>query len=167
MKTIIYAGIGLFAAASIYGAADYFRSAKKGTLKALYQEEQTVESAAVSTAVKTTTTASTADLKTDNKNSGTEANAAEKTITKANTKVKAKRPKRIRMEDFSRGRIEEELIMPVEEEKAAPEVKPSPVEKKDEVMVDEKPVKKSLMEGFSRAPLIPSKKRTVVTASTN
>lgn len=163
MKTIIYAGIGLFAAASIYGAADYFRSSKKGTLKALYQEEQAIEPAV---APVKTATVTAADLKTDSKNSGSDT-AATKTVTKAVNKVKAKRPKRIRMEDFSRGRIEEELIIPVEEEKAEPEVKPAPAEKKDEVVVDVKPVKKSLMEGFSRAPLIPAKKRTVAVTPAN
>jgi len=38
MKTIIYAGIGLFTAASVYGIADYYSSEKKGQLKDLYQD---------------------------------------------------------------------------------------------------------------------------------
>jgi len=38
MKAIIYAGIGLFSAASIYGLTDYYHSEEKGTLKNLYKE---------------------------------------------------------------------------------------------------------------------------------
>ena len=38
MKAIIYAGIGLFSAASIYGVADYYQSEEKGVLKNLYKD---------------------------------------------------------------------------------------------------------------------------------
>ena len=33
MKAIIYAGIGLFSIASVYGVADYYNSKKTGNLK--------------------------------------------------------------------------------------------------------------------------------------
>ena len=35
MKAIIYAGIGLFSIASVYGVADYYNSKKNGELKKL------------------------------------------------------------------------------------------------------------------------------------
>ena len=40
MKAIIYAGIGLFSIASVYGVADYYKSKKNGELKKLYVEEK-------------------------------------------------------------------------------------------------------------------------------
>jgi hypothetical protein len=39
MKAIIYAGIGLFSAASVYGVADFYQTSKSGVLKTLYKEE--------------------------------------------------------------------------------------------------------------------------------
>lgn len=41
MKTIIYAGIGLFTVATIYGATDFYQSNKKGVLINLYSEKST------------------------------------------------------------------------------------------------------------------------------
>lgn len=41
MKTIIYAGIGLFTVATIYGATDFYQSNKKGVLINLYNEKST------------------------------------------------------------------------------------------------------------------------------
>ncbi|MGG9970489.1 hypothetical protein ACQ33O_01745 [Ferruginibacter sp. SUN002] len=38
MKAIIYAGIGLFAVASVYGVADYYQSKKQGLFLNLYKE---------------------------------------------------------------------------------------------------------------------------------
>ena len=40
MKAIIYAGIGLFSIASVYGVADYYKKKKNGELKKLYVEEK-------------------------------------------------------------------------------------------------------------------------------
>jgi hypothetical protein len=39
MKAIIYAGIGLFSAASVYGVVDYYNSKNNGTLDKMYKEE--------------------------------------------------------------------------------------------------------------------------------
>ena len=38
MKAIIYAGIGLFSAASVYGVADFYQTQKSGKMKGMYQE---------------------------------------------------------------------------------------------------------------------------------
>lgn len=43
MKVIIYAGLSLFSVASVYGVADYYQSEKKGTLKNLYKETETLQ----------------------------------------------------------------------------------------------------------------------------
>ena len=40
MKAIIYAGIGLFSVATVYGVSDYYNSKKNGELKKLYVEEK-------------------------------------------------------------------------------------------------------------------------------
>lgn len=40
MKAIIYAGIGLFSVATVYGLADYYGSTKKGTMEKLYVEKE-------------------------------------------------------------------------------------------------------------------------------
>jgi len=38
MKAIIYAGIGLFSAASVYGVVDFYQTQKSGKLKGMYDE---------------------------------------------------------------------------------------------------------------------------------
>ncbi len=43
MKVIIYAGIGLFSTASIFGVADYYHSENKGELKNLYTESSNLK----------------------------------------------------------------------------------------------------------------------------
>ncbi len=43
MKVIIYAGIGLFSTASIFGVADYCHSENKGELKNLYTESSNLK----------------------------------------------------------------------------------------------------------------------------
>ena len=40
MKAIIYAGLGLFSVATVYGVVDYYNSQKKGTLDNLYKEPE-------------------------------------------------------------------------------------------------------------------------------
>ncbi len=39
MKAIIYAGIGLFSFATIYGMADYYKAERTGTIERLYKED--------------------------------------------------------------------------------------------------------------------------------
>ncbi len=109
MKAIIYAGIGLFSAATIYGMADYYSTQKKGTLDKLYKEEEEV-------------TPVTTEKKLLNTNTipvnSTEANSTKNTVLLKAIK-KTRQPKRtIRLDEFSRGRIVEpmpvEVVKPVQ-----------------------------------------------------
>jgi len=104
MKAIIYAGIGLFSIASVYGVADYYHSKKNGELKKLYIEEK----APVVAAVAEEKTAEVTPVKNG------ETSAAETKVVTA----KAKSPKKIkkfekvlRFENFSRARIPEPIII--------------------------------------------------------
>lgn len=104
MKAIIYAGIGLFSIASVYGVADYYKSKKSGELKKLYveekvpvlvpaAEEKTVEAIPVKNGEATT--------------------AETKVVTakvKSPKKVK-KVEKVLRFENFSRARIPEPVVI--------------------------------------------------------
>ncbi len=104
MKAIIYAGIGLFSIASVYGVADYYSSKKRGELKKLYveekvpvvvpaEEEKTAEVFPVKNVVTTT---------------------AETKVVTANVKSPKKIKKvekKLRFENFSRARIPEPVIM--------------------------------------------------------
>jgi uncharacterized protein (DUF169 family) len=104
MKAIIYAGIGLFSIASVYGVADYYNSKKTGELKKLYVEEK-IPVVVPAAAEKTTEAIPVKNVET----------------TPAETKVvtaKVKSPKKIkkvekklRFEDFSRARIPEPVVM--------------------------------------------------------
>jgi hypothetical protein len=165
MKAIIYAGIGLFAVASVYGVADYYSSKKKGTLDKLYKEEEVTEAAASETKV-LSTAAPIDQVKV--------IPAVSKTTvasTKATRKTKASR-RRISIDDFSRGRIDRvpiELIKPVEEIKPVEVIKENPAPKEDPVMdkvvkagaetIAPEQERKISLEMFSRAPL--RKVRTV------
>ena len=154
MKWIIYAGIGLFSVATVYGVADYYSAKKKGTLDKLYKEPEEV--------VVTETPPVITDIGPSNI---TETN---KMNTASVSKVvkKSKRPKRtIRLEEFSRGKIEEPPIVierviwadPVTEERKKEEVVPVTEVKVEAVA---KPVvikkvfrRKISLDDFSRAPL--------------
>jgi len=162
MKTIIYAGIALFSVATVYGVADYYSSKQKGTLDKLYVEEEApvtpvkIEEPAIPVVpVKEITVA---DLK---KGSAEEKTAPEK---------KLKSRKSIKMEDFSRARIPEEVIVE--------EIKEEPAKKQEEKVVEQVVEKETTiaperaetertitMDKFSRAPLkkikVPAKKETV------
>lgn len=160
MKAIIYAGIGLFSAATVYGVADYFISEKKGTLKELYADNET----------------SAAEEKQPIINNGPEKTTTVALLNKTETKVakktakKTKKAKRIiRLDDFSRGRIPEIVpdeviadeikIMPVATEPvpAKAEVKTviaeKPAEIKTTAIKPAKPERKISLDMFSRAPL--------------
>lgn len=158
MKAIIYAGIGLFAVASVYGVADYYSSQKKGTFDKLYKEE---EAPVEVTKNEITTTVIPV------KNTGTEITNSKNmtTTTKANKKTRASH-KRIRLEDFSRGRIPEsmpiEITTPVEIKKEEPAPKEDPVMERVIAAGKEtftpQPERKLSLEMFSRAPLRTVKK---------
>ena len=154
MKALIYAGIGLFSVASVYGIADYYQSQKKGTLSSLYKEDdETVETKKVSPEIVTMPVSTT-----NNKEVNLPANNT-KTV-KVNKTVKAR--KRISLDDFSRGRIPD----PVKIETVLEEIPKELIEIKPEVVKPVKAVEEKLSEAsgrtlslemFSRAPL---KKRT-------
>ena len=104
MKAIIYAGIGLFSIASVYGVADYYKSNKNGELKKLYvaekapvvipaAEEKTVEVIPV-------------------KNLETTATGTKAVTTKVKSPKRVKKvEKTLRFENFSRARIPEPVII--------------------------------------------------------
>jgi len=151
MKAIIYAGIGLFSVATVYGVVDYYSSQKKGTLDKLYKEPEEV-------VVVETPTVTTKDIPANI--TGTN---VVNTVTVSKVAKRSKRQKRtIRLEEFSRGRIEEPIVMepltliePVKEEPKKPEIVPATEVKsisKPVVVKKELPRKFSL-DDFSRAPL--------------
>jgi predicted nucleic acid-binding OB-fold protein len=104
MKAIIYAGIGLFSVASVYGVADYYNSKKSGELKKLYveekvpvvvpaEEEKTVEVIPV-------------------KNVETTAAETKAVTAKVKSPKKVKKvEKKLRFENFSRARIPEPVVI--------------------------------------------------------
>lgn len=165
MKAIIYAGIGLFSVATVYGVVDYYSTQKKGTLDNLYkeQEEMPVE-----------------QEKTIVNNNVIPVNVVEKSSTVINAVPKAirklkLRKRTIRLEDFSRGRIVEP--MPVEVAKSIQPVKEEPKKIEEPKPVDatitavstvadtkKEPERKLSLDMFSRAPLRdPAKFRKPIT----
>lgn len=104
MKAIIYAGIGLFSIASVYGVADYYKSKKNGELKKLYveekvpvvlptEEEKTVEVIPV-------------------KNGETTAAETKVVTAKVKSPKKVRKvEKKLRFENFSRARIPEPVVI--------------------------------------------------------
>lgn len=154
MKAIIYAGIGLFSAASVYGIVDYYNDSHKGKLKDLYREEEITDKP------QTENRENIAEL--NNKVISGEKKPATTVLQKKKTKKNT--VKKINLDDFSRGKImppeiiREEITPEIIE---APVVRPIPEvlakavafpEKKEEVPVAEERRKISL-ENFSRAPL--------------
>ncbi len=104
MKAIIYAGIGLFSVASVYGVADYYSSKKSGELKKLYVEEK-LPPPAPAMEEKTVEVIPVKNVETT---------PAETKVVKAKVKSpkKVKKVKKtIRFENFSRGRIKEPVVM--------------------------------------------------------
>ena len=151
MKAIMYAGIGLFSVATVYGVADFYSSKKKGTLDKLYVEEETASIPKVEE--KTTVV-----LPVINKETEAVENTAVTAKTKSAKKLKG-RVKEIRMEDFSRARIPEPLIAeePTIEPIKTGEVEAVPakltVEPEEKVEVKTEPERKITLDKFSRAPL--------------
>jgi hypothetical protein len=103
MKAIIYAGIGLFSAASVYGVIDYYGAKKQGVLNNLYAEEaeEPLPAAAANNP------ATTAVLKTTVTNAPVA--AVEKRVLAAKEKKAKKQKRTINFKSFSRGEIIEEI----------------------------------------------------------
>lgn len=102
MKAIIYAGIGLFSAATVYGVVDYYETKKTGTLDKMYKEEETV------VPVKEETI-NTVELPIKNEAVKTTA-VKTKIATTKTSKAKRTFPfkakvREVKFSDFSRGRI--------------------------------------------------------------
>lgn len=114
MKAIIYAGIGLFSAATVYGVADYYSTKKNGTLDKMYKEESTtlLEKEKTSTVPLPSAELKNEAIAVNDKSTITKSNAAKKV-----KKLKKPVPK-IKFSDFSRGRL-----IPVEESKLPDSVK--------------------------------------------
>jgi predicted nucleic acid-binding OB-fold protein len=103
MKAIIYAGIGLFSVASVYGVTDYYSSKKSGELKKLYVEEK-VPPPAAEEEEKTVEVIPVKNVETTP--------AETKVVTKAKSRKKVKKVKKtMRFENFSRGRIKEPVVI--------------------------------------------------------
>jgi hypothetical protein len=146
MKAIIYAGIGLFSAASVYGVIDYYGAKKQGVFTNLYAEEAEEKLPAVKAA---NNTATTALLKT------TVADAPLAAVEKKVVAAKEKKPKKMKrtisFKSFSRGAIVEEMPVAVIDKKpllmpltvAAPAVEPAAVAVETPVGV-EKPAAKEI-----------------------
>lgn len=143
MKAIIYAGIGLFSVATVYGVADYYTSQKKGELNKLYVEEETPVAAKVEE--KTTALLPVKNVETVE-------------IKPVTTKVKSKKSgkntrKEIKFENFSRARIPEPVIIE--------DIKQEPVKKQEEIIpekivaapVEKVTERKISLDMYSRAPL--------------
>lgn len=151
MKALIYAGIGLFSVASVYGIADYYQSQKKGTIDRLYRDEkekQQVVPVNQKDEVIPEINKETSSLVAPVKISGT---------AKATKKTKAVK-KTIRLDDFSRGRIEQPVtIAEVIDDIPKEVINIKPEEEKTVKPAEEKvavePERRISLEQFSRAPL--------------
>jgi hypothetical protein len=119
MKAIIYAGIGLFSVASVYGVIDYYGAKKQGVFANLYTEEAEDKLPAVAA----NNPATTALLK---KTPIAEPAAAVEKKTVAPKEKKIKKVKRtINLKSFSRGEIVEE--MPLADINKIPVAAPKPL----------------------------------------
>lgn len=156
MKAIIYAGIGLFSAASVYGVVDYLATEKKGKLKNLYQDKPEV--------VETITTAPEIKTTGNEKKERAAITTAEK--KKVIRKKKKAITKTISLDDFSRARIPEEYITeevkPVALSEVKVLIKNEEVKPVAEITVENvkpaktkaaKPERRIRLDMFSRAPL--------------
>ena len=104
MKAIIYAGIGLFSIASVYGVADYYNSKKSGELKKLYVEEKV---SVVVPAEEEKTVEVIAVKKRETTPAETKVITAKVKSLKKTKKVE----KTLRFENFSRARIPEPVVI--------------------------------------------------------
>lgn len=106
MKAIIFAGIGLFAAATIYGITDFAADKKKGTIDKLYKETP-----APAVAEQTETAATPVAAPEENTATNKTAAAVKNTTAKKkNRKFKIEEIREIKFSEFSRGRIPPKLV---------------------------------------------------------
>lgn len=102
MKAIIYAGIGLFSVATVYGVVDYYNTNSKGTLDKMYKEEGPLM------VIKKEKTPSTLPVVTEI----TKAAPDSSTVAPQKGSKRIKLPvRRIKFDDFSRGRIVPEGVI--------------------------------------------------------
>ncbi len=110
MKAIIYAGIGLFSVATVYGLADYYSSNKKGTLDKMYAEEKVLPAAApeIDETKRTEVPVKVVE---------TAVSENKPTAVKVKSTKKVKRSSRkLNFKEFSRARIPEPVVIEVIEE---------------------------------------------------
>ncbi len=107
MKAIIYAGIGLFSAASVYGVVDYYSTKSNGTLEKMYKDEAPLSE------IKEEKIATAPLIETAIKNEAVTSKASG-AIAKNKTSKKSKRNKKyvreFKFSNFSRGRIVPRVI---------------------------------------------------------
>ena len=117
MRAIIYAGIGLFSAASVYGVVDYYNTKSNGTLEKMYKEETPL----FESKEETITTVPLTETAIKNEAVSDKASVAK---TKTKTSKKSKKNKiyvrGFKFSNFSRGRIVPKVI---EDVKPVTEVK--------------------------------------------
>jgi len=151
MKALIYAGIGLFSVASVYGIADYYQSQKKGTIDRLYSDEDEKLQVVPVNEKK--------EINPGNKKELSRFVTPVKEISTAKSTKKTRTAKRaIRFEDFSRGRIEKpvtiaEVIEDIPKEVITIKPEEEKIVKPAEEKVAVEPERRISLEQFSRAPL--------------
>jgi hypothetical protein len=101
MKAIIYAGIGLFSAATVYGIADYYITKNEGTLDKLYKEEIPVSQ----TKDENNSTIELPNIEAYKEIPISTAKDTEKKIVTNKFKKNKKPVREIKLSDFSRGKI--------------------------------------------------------------
>lgn len=122
MKAIIFAGIGLFAAATIYGITDFAADKKKGTIDKLYKEEVVAPVAEEKEA--TVIPDAAVEKNSASGTAVTAASAAKKnTVRKKSKKARTEEIRFIKLDDFSRGRIPIREVKTEEPAEAVKEIK--------------------------------------------
>ena len=114
MKAMIYAGIGLFSVATIYGITGFYTAEKSGMLKKLYHEEpqEARNIQVVPASAKNAAQPKIVQTKNEEPTVVTIKSTKQKQALKKADKKYTKR--RINLKQFSRSRIVEEIPMPAE-----------------------------------------------------
>ncbi len=144
MKAIIYAGIGLFSVATVYGITDYYNANKNGSIDKLYNENSITAAALAMTTDAAIATAI---------NNETVLNTNEENENNSAAKYSSKNKRSIKLESFSRAIIVEE---PDQFEEVKPEaVIKDPAGKVEPIVIEsnQQGNKKVNLKMFSRAPL--------------
>jgi hypothetical protein len=103
MKAIIYTGIALFSAASVYGLTDYYKSNKNGSLNNLYKETELQEKVYSMAPLMKLIAADNEAVALQNSTAKEKKEQLAEEMLLKNLSYKTDR--RIDLEDFSRGRI--------------------------------------------------------------